>query len=54
MSPNLNPSSSMHYSPNVNVYNNVDVRQDPLGQMVNNIKTYSGGAKNDYNYGAGF
>lgn len=54
MSPNLSPSSSMHYSPNVNVYNNVDVRQDPLGQMVNNIKTYSGGAKNDYNYGAGF
>lgn len=54
MSPSLNPSSSMHYSPNVNVYNNVDVKQDPLGQMVNNIKTYSGGAKNDYNYGAGF
>lgn len=54
MSPSLNPSSSMHYSPNVIVYNNVDVKQDPLGQMVNNIKTYSGGAKNDYNYGAGF
>jgi hypothetical protein len=25
---------------------------DPLGQLVNNIKTFSGGAKNDYNWGA--
>lgn len=54
ISPQLATTTGMHYSPNVNVYNNVDVRQDPLGQMVNNIKTYSGGAKNDYNYGAGF
>lgn len=54
ISPQLSATTGMHYSPNVNVYNNVDVRQDPLGQMVNNIKTYSGGAKNDYNYGAGF
>lgn len=54
ISPQLATTTGMHYSPNVQVYNNVDVRQDPLGQMVNNIKTYSGGAKNDYNYGAGF
>lgn len=36
---------------NVQVYN--DIKQDPLGQMVSNIKTFSGGAKNDYNYGMG-
>lgn len=54
ISPQLSATTGMHYSPNVNVYNNVDIKQDPLGQMVNNIKTYSGGAKNDYNYGAGF
>ena len=53
ISPQLSATSGMHYSPNVNVVNNVDIQQDPLGQMVNSIKTYSGGAKNDYNYGAG-
>lgn len=36
---------------NVQVYN--DMEMDPLGQMVSNIKTFSGGAKNDYNYGMG-
>ena len=36
---------------NVQVYN--DIKQDPLGQMVSNIKTFSGGSKNDYNYGMG-
>lgn len=41
------------FSPNVNVYNNVNVEQDPLGQVVSNIKTFSGGAKNDYNFGLG-
>lgn len=53
VSPQLSASAGLNYSPNVNVYNNVEVNQDPLGQMVNSIKTYSGGAKNDYNYGAG-
>lgn len=38
-------------TPTINVYANFE--QDPLGQMVNNIKTFSGGSKNDYNYGAG-
>jgi len=37
--------------PIINVYANFE--QDPLGQMVNTIKTFSGGSKNDYNYGAG-
>lgn len=43
----LNPT----LSPVTNVYVNSTV--DPLGQVVNNIKTFSGGAKNDYNYGFG-
>lgn len=53
LSPQLSATSGMHYSPNIINNNYVDIQQDPLGQMVNNIKTYSGGAKNDYNYGAG-
>jgi tape measure domain-containing protein len=40
-------------APNINVIVNANFEQDPLGQMVNNIKTFSGGAKNDYNYGMG-
>lgn len=35
----------------VNVEANFET--DPLGQVVRNIKTFSGGAKNDYNYGMG-
>ena len=54
INPQLSASTGMHYSPSVSVVNNVDVKQDPLGQMVSTIKTYSGGAKNDYNYGAGW
>ena len=38
-------------TPIVNV--EVNVKQDPLGRMVQDIKTFSGGAKNDYNYGKG-
>jgi hypothetical protein len=54
VSPQLANSSSLHFSPNIINNNYVDIQQDPLGQMVNNIKTFAGGAKNDYNYGAGF
>lgn len=46
-------ANSLHYSPNVIVNNNVSVESDPLGQTVRTIKTFSGGAKNDYNYGMG-
>lgn len=53
ISPQLSASSGMHFSPNIINNNYVDIQQDPLGQMVNSIKTYSGGAKNDFNYGAG-
>ena len=53
LSPNLTNSAMLHYSPNVVVNNEVNVSQDPLGQMVSNIKSFSGGAKNDYNFGLG-
>lgn len=53
ISPQLTNSSSLHYSPNVNVTTINNISQDPLGRMVNDIKTFSGGAKNDYNYGTG-
>lgn len=53
ISPQLSATSGMHFSPNIINNNYVDIQQDPLGQMVNSIKTYSGGAKNDFNYGAG-
>ena len=53
ISPQLANSSALHYSPNVVVNNTVNMKQDPLGQMVNDIKTFSGGSKNDYNYGMG-
>ena len=53
LSPSMTGSMNNVLSPMINVYNSVEVEQDPLGQMVNNIKTFSGGAKNDYNYGMG-
>ena len=52
MSPTLNSTISSN-SPNVNVMVQNTYEQDPLGQMVNTIKTFSNGAKNDYNYGYG-
>lgn len=51
LSPNLYGTSSANLSPNVNVVVNNNMKQDALGQLVNDIKTFSGGAKNDYNYG---
>lgn len=51
LSPNLYGNTSTNLSPQVNVVNNINMTQDPLGQMVNDIKTFGGGAKNDYNYG---
>lgn len=53
LSPNLYGSTSTNLSPIVNVTNNINMKQDTLGQMVNDIKTFSGGAKNDYSYGMG-
>lgn len=53
LSPSMTGTMNNTLSPNVNVTNNVNVETDPLGQMVSKIKTFSGGAKNDYNYGYG-
>ena len=53
LSPNLYNNTATNLSPVVSVFNNVNVEQDPLGQMVHQIKTFSGGAKNDFNYGVG-
>lgn len=53
LSPNVVNSASLNLSPQVVNNINVNVKQDSLGQFVNDIKTFSGGAKNDYNYGAG-
>ena len=53
ISPQLASSSALHYSPNVIVNNQMNMTTDPLGQTVAKIKTFAGGAKNDYNYGMG-
>ena len=53
LNPSLTGTINNYLSPNINVVNNVNLETDPLGQVVNKIKTYSGGAKNDYNYGYG-
>ena len=53
LSPTLTGTASTHLSPNVSVVVNNNMKTDPLGQLVNNVKTFSGGAKNDYNYGYG-
>ena len=51
LSPSVVGSASNHYSPNINVNVENNMNMDPLGQVVNKVKTFSGGAKNDYNYG---
>ena len=53
LNPSLTGTMNNSLSPNINVVNNVKLETDPLGQVVNKIKTYSGGAKNDYNWGTG-
>lgn len=53
LSPTLTGTANTHLSPTVNVVVNNNMKTDPLGQVVNKVKTFSGGAKNDYNYGYG-
>lgn len=53
ISPQLANSMSLNNNPNVIVNNNIRSEIDPLGQTVNQIKTFANGAKNDYNYGTG-
>lgn len=52
LQPNISGSMNSTYSPSVNVVVQNNMEIDPLGQVVNQIKTFSGGAKNDYNWGA--
>ena len=49
MSPTLNNVSSYNPSVNVTIHNNMET--DFMGNLVSNIKTFSNGSKNDYNYG---
>ena len=53
LQPTISGQMQSAYSPefNINVINNLET--DPLGQLVNSVKTFSGGAKNDYNWGSG-
>lgn len=37
-------------TPQTNITIQNSMKYDALGQLVNNVKTFSGGAKNDYNY----
>lgn len=53
LSPSLYGNTSANLSPNVSLVVNNNIEQDPLGQMVSKVKTFSGGAKNDYNWGSG-
>lgn len=52
LSPTLNRTMSSNTNVNVQVINNMET--DLLGNLVNNIRTYSNGAKNDYNYGMSY
>ena len=52
LQPNISGAMSNTLSPNLNVVVNNNMEVDPIGQVVNKIKTFSGGAKNDYNWGA--
>lgn len=49
LSPTLNNNTSSSSNVTVQVYNNMET--DMMGNLINNIKTFSNGAKNDYNYG---
>lgn len=52
LSPTLNRTMSSSSNVNVQVINNMET--DLLGNLVNNIRTYSNGSKNDYNYGMAY
>lgn len=53
LSPSLLASASNSYNPNISVVVNNQFDTDPLGQVVNRIKSVSGGARSDYNVGMG-
>lgn len=49
LSPTLNNNTNSSSNVTVKVYNNMET--DMMGNLINNIRTFSNGAKNDYNYG---
>lgn len=49
LSPTLSNSTTSSSNVTVQVYNNMET--DFMGNLVNNIKSFSNGSKNDYNYG---
>lgn len=49
LSPSLNNTTNSSSNVTVKVYNNMET--DMMGNLINNIRTFSNGAKNDYNYG---
>lgn len=52
LQPNVSGTMNNTLSPSLNVVVQNNMEVDPIGQVVNKIKTFSGGAKNDYNWGA--
>lgn len=53
LSPQVKASAATYFSPQTNVVVNNQFETDPLGQVVNRIKSVSGGARSDYNVGMG-
>lgn len=53
LSPQVKASAATYFSPQTNVVVNNQFETDPLGQVVNRIKSVSGGARSDYNVGIG-
>lgn len=51
MSPTLYNTNTQSNSVNITIQNNMET--DMLGNLVNNIKTYSNGSRQDFNYGIG-
>ena len=51
MSPSLYNSNTQSNSVNIVINNNMET--DMLGNLVNNIKTYTNGSKQDFSYGIG-
>lgn len=52
----INPNTINNMSvvnPNITIQIENNMEFDALGQMINKVKTFSGGAKNDFNYGMG-
>lgn len=49
LSPTLNNTATANTNVNIKVINNMET--DMMGNLINNIKTFSNGSKNDYNYG---